>query len=78
MNKKQLIAAWISVFLVCLIVLSAPKKYVRHLSEGRIFVSDRASEFSTPEIQWGFVIQRSLVVLLIGGILLFTFQDPKK
>jgi len=74
MNRKQLIVVWITLLLICSIIWFAPKKYVRHRSEGRTFVTDDAVPYSMPVIQWDFVLQRSLVVLLVGGLLFYTLK----
>ena len=74
MNKKQLIVVWITILLICSIIWFAPKKYVRQLSEGRIHVTDQASPYVMPVIQWGFVLQRSLIVLLVGSLLFYTLK----
>ena len=83
MNKKQLIIAWSITVILCLVVLFTPKKYTRSFSNSIIAMSEPwkdggpPTRGDIPKIQWDFVLQRSLTVLLIGGMLVYTFRNKK-
>ena len=77
MNKKQLIVAWVITAILCLIILFAPQKHISN-SQGYIRVFDTPNRYTIPKIQWGFVLQRSLVIILIGSLLVYTLRDKKK
>jgi len=78
-SKRQLLVILITVILLCLVILFAPVKYVFHGEGGRTRAYDNPREHNglVPEIQWGFVLQRSLVVLLVGGTLIYIFRNKK-
>ena len=72
MNKKQLIVTWLIVAILCGVILLAPQK---HVIGGYAF--DIPTEGAIPKILWELVLQRVLVVLLIGGLLIYTLRDKK-
>ena len=75
MNKKQLVVAWAVTAILCFVILSAPKK---HISNSLIRVFDAPNSVTITTIQWDFVLQRSLVILLIGSLLVYTLRNKKK
>ena len=77
MNKKQLIVAWVITAILCFVILFAPKKHIRNY-QGYVFVFDTPDRNTVPAIQWDFVLQRSLIVILIGGLLIYSLRDKKK
>jgi len=77
MNKNQLIVAWAITVILCLIILFAPKKHMRYVGSS-IYALDAPDGRTTPAIIWDYVLQRSLIVILIGGSLIYTLRDKKK
>ncbi len=77
MNKKQLMVAWAITTILCFVILWAPKKHIRN-SQGYIFVFDTPDRNTIPTIQWDFVLQRSLIVILIGSLLVYSLRDKNK
>ena len=63
--------------LLCFLIVFAPKIYVVYLGGGYIKENER-SEYAITRIRWDLVLQRSLVVLLIGGLLIYTLKNKKK
>ena len=77
MNKKQLIVAWTITAILCLIILFAPKKHMRHVGSS-IYALDASDGRTMPAIIWDYVLQRSLIAILLGGSLIYTLRDRKK
>ena len=77
MNKNQLIVLWVSALSICSFIVFAPKKYLVYAREGRIYVYDTPQGNALTQIQWGFVFQCSLVTLLIGALLFYSFREKK-
>ncbi|MEI8350651.1 MAG: hypothetical protein WCI77_10940 [Candidatus Omnitrophota bacterium] len=71
MNKKQLIVLWAMGILVCLIILLTPKI---------CFVQNSYFKYDknwAPVINWGLILSRSLIVIIIGGLAFYTLKDKK-
>jgi len=78
MNKKQLIVAWVVVILICTLLLLAPKLYLMpHPAGGYIKMEKRTNDTIT-KIDWDFVLQNSLITLIIGGLSIYTLRDKKE
>ena len=81
MNKKQLIAAWVTVVLICLIILFAPKDYLVYSGGGRINRVEPTDQFAhraIVKIKWDRVVQRSLIILFLGAMAIYTLSEEKK
>jgi len=77
MNKKQLIVGWVFTAILCIVILFAPQKHIQ-VHQGSIIAYVSPNKITIPKIQWDFVLQRTLIVLLIGGDLIYTVRDKKK
>jgi len=82
MNKKQLIVGWATTATLCFIILFAPQKHIKN-NQGFITVYEKPEYIGSmcvtaPKIFWDFVLQRSLIVLLIGSLLVYTLKDKNK
>lgn len=78
MTKNQLTVIWVAVVLLCLTVLFAPKKYVQDGGRRGVWVYDSPQDGAIATIRWDFVLQRSIIILLISGALIYTLKDKKK
>ena len=80
MNKKQLITAWVTGLLICILVLFTPKiietKYPKPPQKSRYKLVFPESVFKG--LKWDITIQKSLAVLIIGGLLIYTLRGKKK
>jgi len=79
MTKKQLTVAWIMGIVIIFIILNAPKYYLHPTSTGNYFKQDTPpSPRSYPNTDWNFIMSGSLIVLIIGGLLIYTLRSKKK
>jgi hypothetical protein len=93
MNKKQLIIAWVrnnkelTIFwamgiLISLTFLLTPKKYVLKSATGAILVYKHPNEahagISNPALRWDIIIPIIVTILIIGGLLKYTFKRKNK
>lgn len=81
MNKKQLFIIWIIVLILCYLLLTAPTLYLGYVAQGidgaHLQWFDEPHVGRKTEIQWDFVLQYGLVVLLMGAVLAYTVRDKK-
>ncbi|MBI3292668.1 MAG: hypothetical protein HYZ73_07680 [Elusimicrobia bacterium] len=75
MNRWQLIVAWLAGGLICLMIFTAPQ-YVLVPSPMGAAVKRPAGQFPklTPSIDWGVAAQRSIPILLLGGLICLTLK----
>lgn len=83
MNKKQLTIAWVITILICLTLISFPKKHLRQGPNGIVNYYDKPSKsydrvITMPVTQWAHVTPICIALLLIGGVLICTLRDKKK
>lgn len=80
-SNKQLTVIWITAILLCAVLLFTPKIYVVRSGGGATVFANKPqhlSERAYPAIQWNLVLQRSLIVLLIAGMLIYTFRNKNE
>jgi len=71
MNKKQLIVLWATGLIICLIIIFTPKI---------CFVQNSCFKYDknwAPVVNWGLILSRSLIVIIIGGLALYTLKNKK-
>ena len=84
MNKKQLLAAWITVILICVVIFFAPKDYLVYSGQGRISRVGPTDQFAyraIVKIKWDKVVQRSLILFFLGAMVIYTLsreEDKEK
>lgn len=80
MNRQQLIVLWIMGGLICWVMLSAPKYALAPLTPGASLVKIPTNQRPnlTPFIDWSVVAQRSIPILLIGGLLVLTLRGIRR
>lgn len=71
MNKKQLIVAWIMGISISFILIITPK--VNYIQNSYIKYKDTQPAVTN----WSLVLNYSLIILIIGGLLVYTFRDKK-
>lgn len=81
MNKKQLIVTWIMGIIICIVIIFTPKVYFApsYLVGRYYYKKNGVGEATTiTKIQWDSVLQRSLITLIIGVLLIYTLRDKKR
>ena len=76
MNKKQLIVAWVMGIIISVVLIVTPKMY--YAENGYINGSFSIVDKLAPLTNWSIVLNYSLIVLIIGGLLIYTLRDKKK
>jgi hypothetical protein len=75
MNKKQFFTAWIMGAAISLILFFTPK--ITTWQNGLLILrQDKA--FLAPLVNWSLVGSYSLIILIIGGLLIYSFRDKNK
>ncbi|MDD5729635.1 MAG: hypothetical protein PHN57_00705 [Candidatus Omnitrophica bacterium] len=75
MNKKQLIAAWVTGVLICVVMLFTPR--ITTWQNGLLILrTDKA--FLAPLVNWSLVTSYCLVILIIGVLAVYTLKDKQK
>ncbi len=77
MNKWQLIVLGIMVVAICVVVFTAPKCIFLPLDSGYLKRPVSYSSEFEPSVDWGVVVQRSIPILLIGGLLVLILKKKK-
>ena len=75
MNKIQLIISWATGLLISAVMLFTPK--ITTWKEG-LLILRKDQGFLAPLVNWSLVAAQSLVILIVGILLLYTFKDNKK
>jgi len=85
MNKKQLIIAWVITAILCFILLFSPKAHVwtygldhKEVSNKPKIQKGTGKILSISQVRWDAILQRSIAVLIIGGLLIYTLRNKKK
>ena len=78
MNKKQLMVAWLMGLLICTFLVIAPTAYIIPQPLIGTLKTSKLYENKIIKIQWDFVLQRSLIVLIIGGLLTYSLRDHNR
>jgi hypothetical protein len=76
-NKKQLVFIWIAGMLVCASIVFAPRYYIT-CSKERCITWERPIPGGFTKIKWESVIQRSLVILVISALLVYTLKGKRQ
>lgn len=76
--KKQIIVAWMIGITVCLSFLFAPTKYIHQSRYGITRESYDPMPCSYSLTDWTRPIKISIVVLTIGGLLIYTLRNKEK
>jgi hypothetical protein len=76
MNKRQMLVVWISAIAICLFIFMAPKYYVT-CSKERCITWEHYLPGSFTKVKWYAVCQESLIVLILGGLAVFSLKDKK-
>jgi|WetSurMetagenome_2_1015567.scaffolds.fasta_scaffold723014_1 hypothetical protein len=75
MNKKQFLISWVMGSALSVILLVTPK--ITTWQNGLLILrQDKA--FLAPLVNWSLVGSYSLVILIIGGLLIYSFRDKNK
>ena len=73
MNKKQLIVSWsVGIIIVLILLLTPGTKETKMIFIGRNMVPTISEEKA-----WSDILTRSLAVIVIGGLLMYTLKDKK-
>lgn len=80
MNRKQLIILWIAFILICLIVTFPPQYRLIPKDGQYLKITNINPELRhiTPFIAWDKVIQRSIPILIVSGLLIYTLRNKKR
>lgn len=77
MNKKQLIVAWVMGVIISVIIAIIPK--ISYYQNSYVVYFIREGNVSlAPLTNWSTVLGYSLIILIIGSLLIYTFGDKKK
>lgn len=71
MNKRQLIVAWVAGIIMSIILLAVPK--VSFIKNSYL----QYDETYPPVANWSIILNYSLIILIIGGLLIYTLRDKK-
>ncbi len=75
MNKKQFLISWVMGSALSVILLVTPK--ITTWQNGLLILrQDKA--FLAPLVNWSLVSSYCLIILIIGGLLIYSFRDKNK
>jgi len=75
MNKKQLIIAWVTGLIICLIILNVPTYYLIPTRWGNYIKVNNSVEHAIPRTDWDSIAKDALLVLIIGGLLFYSLRN---
>ena len=79
MNKKQLIVAWVVGILICLVLLPLhPKRRWTVVGTSFVEIAKELKGIKKEQEVRRYMMQKSLIILIIGGLLIYTLKDKKK
>ncbi len=80
MNKWQLVVLWVMGASIIISILCAPKMYYQSslhpLGRGRWLDYEPEERCTMSRTRWDSVLQNSLIILIIGGLLIYTLRKP--
>lgn len=78
MNKKQIVAIWVTITLICCFFLFYPKQYVIYHNGTKMIVSAGHNSYTIPEINWKELLPLSIIILVSGVVITFLLKDKRK